>query len=141
MAPERVMGMARITEKTELSFPRKMRTTKETARAARKASFTVSSTAARMKRVVSRATSARYPGGSLISPRAFFTPSATATALALGVLTTASSTAGRPFRRFRVLGASGRSSTRATSRTLIPREGSTKSPATSSGVAGVERRV
>lgn len=56
------MGMARMTEKTELSFPRKTRTTRETARAARNASRTVSSTAAWMKRVVSRATSARYPG-------------------------------------------------------------------------------
>ena len=70
------MGMARMTEKTELSFPRKIRTTKETARAAKKASRTVSSTAAWMKRVVSRATSARYPGGREVPSRARFTPRA-----------------------------------------------------------------
>ena len=101
----------------------------------------MSSTAAWMKRVVSRATSARYPGGREVPSRARFTPWATATALASGVLTTARTTVGRPFTRFRVVGASRASTTRATSRTRIPRPGSTRTSATSEAVRGAARKV
>lgn len=81
------------------------------------------------------------PGGREVSSRARLTSWATATALASGVLTTARTTAGRPFTRFRVVGASRASSTRATSRTRMPRPGSTRTSATSEAVRGVARRV